>query len=132
MVFGLFYFVHNYILPGGRKIRRGPTWDCGYAKPTARMEYTGTAFAQPLVDFFSPFLRSIRKITRVKSNLFPKEANYSIETKDAGTGLFWDPIFKCLSKIFNKLHELQSGSLHFYILVMVIAILIMLIWGFAF
>ncbi len=103
MVFGLFYFVHNYILPGGRKIRRGPTWDCGYAKPTARMEYTGTAFAQPLVDFFSPFLRSIRKITRVKSNLFPKEANYSIETKDAGTGLFWDPIFKCLSKIFMLL-----------------------------
>lgn len=132
MVVGFIYFVHNYILPGGRKIKRGPTWDCGYAKPTARMEYTGTAFAQPLVDFFSPFLRSIRKLTRVTTNLFPKASEYSIETKDAGTRLFWDPIFKLFSKVFNKLHDLQSGSLHFYILVMVIAILAMLIWAFAF
>lgn len=132
MVVGFIYFVHNYILPGGRKIKRGPTWDCGYAKPTARMEYTGTAFAQPLVDFFSPFLKSTRKLSRVKTNLFPKDAEYSIETKDAGTSLFWDPIFKLFSKLFNKLHGLQSGSLHFYILVMVIAILAMLIWAFAF
>ena len=132
MVIGFIYFVHNYILPGGRKIRRGPTWDCGFAKPTARMEYTGTAFAQPLVDFFSPFLKSIRKLSRVTTNLFPKSSEYSIETKDAGTSLFWDPIFKLFSKLFNKLHGLQSGSLHFYILVMVIAILAMLIWAFAF
>jgi hypothetical protein len=132
MVIGFIYFVHNYILPGGRKIRRGPTWDCGFAKPTARMEYTGTAFAQPLVDFFSPFVKSIRKLSRVTTNLFPKSSEYSIETKDAGTSLFWDPIFKLFSKLFNKLHGLQSGSLHFYILVMVIAILAMLIWAFAF
>jgi formate hydrogenlyase subunit 3/multisubunit Na+/H+ antiporter MnhD subunit len=132
MIIGFIYFVHNYILPGGRKIRRGPTWDCGFAKPTARMEYTGTAFAQPLVDFFSPFLKSIRKLSRVTTNLFPKSSEYSIETKDAGTSLFWDPIFKLFSKLFNKLHGLQSGSLHFYILVMVIAILAMLIWAFAF
>lgn len=125
------YFAHNYLLPGGRKIRKGPTWDCGYAKPTARMEYTGTAFAQPLVDFFKPILKSIRKISRVNEELFPKDSSYSVETNDAGIVRFWEPIFKLFTRVFNKLHELQSGSLHFYILIMVVAILIMLIWGFA-
>ena len=36
--------------------RRAVTWDCGYAKPTARMQYTASSFAQPIVNFFKPLL----------------------------------------------------------------------------
>ena len=36
----------------GRKVRRSATWDCG-TPLNARNEYTGTAFAQPVVRVFS-------------------------------------------------------------------------------
>ena len=29
------------------------TWDCGYAQPTPRMQYTASSFAQPLTDLFA-------------------------------------------------------------------------------
>src|SRR5207248_1840506 len=33
------------------------TWDCGYATPTARMQYTSSSFAQMLVGIFAFALR---------------------------------------------------------------------------
>src|SRR5204863_144836 len=36
----------------GRAVRRAPTWSCGFEAPTARMQYTASSFAAPLLDLF--------------------------------------------------------------------------------
>ncbi len=39
---------------------RGPTWACGYARPTNRMQYTAASFAEMLVGLMSWVLRPVR------------------------------------------------------------------------
>lgn len=51
------------------------------------------------------------------------------EIPDGGIVCFWQPIFKLLAKVADKIHVLQSGSLHFYLLVLVLTLILML--GFA-
>ena len=50
-----------HIRPGA--IHRVPIWDCGFEKLTARMQYTGTAFAMPLRRIFG-YLFAIREQVR--------------------------------------------------------------------
>jgi len=108
-----------------------PTWDCGYAEPTARMEYTGTAFVQPVVDFFASLLHSVKKV-RMDQKLFPERAEITVETEDAADRTVWKPLFHFFGKAADRIHRLQSGYLHLYVLIMVLALLAMLIWGFYF
>ena len=112
----------------GRNVRTGGTWDCGFAVPTARMEYTGTAFAQPLIDLFDFVLRPLKKIALPKG-LFPADASFESEVPDGGERILWQPLFEGFARLAEKLHFLQSGYLHFYLLVVVVTLLIMLVVG---
>jgi hydrogenase-4 component B len=42
-------------------VQRGLTWDCGYAAPTARMQYTGGSFAVLAVGWFAWVLQPQRR-----------------------------------------------------------------------
>ncbi len=117
------------LLPRGKAERIAPTWDCGYAKPTARMEYTGTAFVQPLTDFFANLI-CLKKNEVKPDGLFPVHAEISVETEDAADKTVWHPLFRFFGRLSDKIHHLQSGYLHLYILIMVLALLFMLVWAF--
>jgi hydrogenase-4 component B len=51
---------------------RGLTWDCGYAAPTARMQYTSASFAGIAAGWFAGFLQPERKMRRPRGP-FPAE-----------------------------------------------------------
>lgn len=104
------------------------TWDCGYARPSAKMEYTATSFSRSIVDFFRFLLSPERKTVAVKE-IFPENASVEENVEDGGIVRFWQPIFSLFGKAADKIHILQSGSLHFYLLVLVITLLAMI--GFA-
>ena len=116
------------LLPRGKEHPRRPTWDCGYAEPTARMAWTGTAFSQPLADTFGAILRPRVHMRHVKG-LFPGDSAIAVETDDAGVARFWGPIFHVCARLFQRTHLLQNGSLHFYVLLMILAVAALLIWG---
>ncbi len=119
------------MLPRGAKTPVKPTWDCGYARPDARMEYTGTALAQPIMDYFAPLIKLSRK-RKKPDGLFPESASVELETDDmANTGL-WRPLRKLFWKAADAIHRLQSGYIHIYVLAMLVALMAMLIWGFLF
>ncbi len=126
----ILYGVRVYLLPRGTSRVLQGTWDCGFARPDARMEYTGTAFVQPLMNLFAGFLRPVKHLL-LPQGLFPKEGEVEITCKDGGEQMFWKPLVDWTVKIAIFTHRLQSGHLHLYILFMVIALLAMLIWGFA-
>jgi len=126
--FLLLLFIRFRLLPRGGEDRRSGTWDCGFAKPTARMEYTATAFSQPLVDFFRHILHPFRRLVK-PCGLFPAEASLSESVEDGGLRRLWNPLFGWIGKLAEKIHFLQSGYLHLYILIMALALIAMLVWG---
>ena len=93
------------------------------------MEYTGTAFVQPLCDLFRSLL-NWKKITVVPQGLFPEKAEIKVSSTDPAVGLFWRPVFKAVAAISGTVRRMQSGYLHLYILIMVGALILMLLWGF--
>jgi hypothetical protein len=92
------------------------------------MQYTGSAFVQPVVDFLKLILKPVYKVKNPEGN-FPKEGNYSVEIPDPGMRYLWDVLFAKINKLAEKVHKLQSGYLHFYILIMTLALIAMLLWG---
>ena len=75
-----------------RHDRTGITWDCGFAEPTARMQYTSSAFIQPLADLFNGILRQKKAIVK-DSSLFHEKASIAVETPDGGSRWLWNPLF---------------------------------------
>lgn len=105
------------------------TWDCGYAAPDARMQYTASAFIQPVADLFDGILRQKKQLENV-NELFPESASLEVTVPDGGSRWLWGPLFKAASFVSEKVKHLQSGLLHVYILMMLLAILLMLGWSF--
>lgn len=120
--------LRRFVCPRGNEKPRVPVWDCGYDAPTARMAYTATAFTQPLTDLFRPILRSRRHIQPFKGDpAAPTDAAIATETDDFALGGLWRPVFSRIARIFQRVHLLQNGSLHLYILIILIAVLALLV-----
>jgi len=131
LLYALFLLIVFIKLCRKKDMRSPGTWDCGYAQPTARMEYTGTAFVQPSADFFSSFLQPRKKVVKPQG-VFPEKASQEIEFEDFGMRFFWWKITSVIIKVSMKIHRLQSGFLHLYILLMVLALTAMLVWALIF
>lgn len=120
-------FIRRFLCPRGKDKPSVPVWDCGYEAPSARMAYTATAFTQPLVDLFRFILRSRRYIKHFKGDpATPMAGLIATETDDIAIGKFWKPIFSNIARLFQRVHLLQSGSLHLYILIILLAVLALL------
>lgn len=122
------WLFRRFLCPRGNTKPRQLTWDCGYEAPTARMAWTGTAFSQPLADTFKAVLRPRTHVKSTK-DLFPKEEAIATETDDIVLARGWNPVFHLSARAMQLFHLFQSGSLHFYVLVMILAIAALLIWG---
>lgn len=125
-------WLRTALCPRGREMPSRPTWDCGYHAPTARMAYTGTAFTQPLADLFHPVLKSRRHLIPFRGHpSAPADAALVTATDDRALSAFWRPLFTFFARLFQRAHLLQNGSLHLYILLIILAVVVMLFAAFA-
>ena len=122
--------LRRFACPRGSRKPRLPVWDCGYDAPTPRMAYTATAFTQPLVDLFRPLLRTRRHVLMFKGDpASPSDAAIVTETDDVAVGGLWRPLFHKFARLFQQAHLIQNGSLHLYILIILIAVLALLVFA---
>ena len=122
--------IRRFACPRGAEKPRLPVWDCGYDRPTARIAYTATAFTQPLVDLFRPLLRTRRHVLPFKGDpASPSDAAIATETDDLALGGLWRPLFTKVARLFQRVHLLQNGSLHLYILIILMAVLALLVFA---
>ena len=122
--------IRRFACPRGAEKPRLPVWDCGYDRPTARMAYTATAFTQPLVDFFRPLLRTRHHVIAFKGDpASPSDAAIATETDDLALGGLWRPVFTKIARLFQRAHLLQNGSLHLYILIILMAVLALMVFA---
>ncbi len=122
----LLAFLRSFLL-STRRVERSVTWDCGYAAPTARMQYTGSAFSQPVVDFATKALGTMRHIKR-PTGLFPTEASFDSKTPDIFTERMVRPVYDILGRLAKLTQSIQSGNTHLYILYIAAALLLTLLY----
>jgi len=112
-------------------LRRGPTWDCGYAAPTAHMQYTGGSFAGIPGGWFSWILLPVRKLRRPRG-LFPAQASLVEQLPDVVLARVLTPASALILRVSSAVRQLQHGHLQFYILYVVIglvAVAALVLWG---
>src|SRR5206468_12882283 len=103
-----------------------PTWDCGYAAPTARMQYTASSFAQIASAQLLPQALSPRIAEQRPAGLFPAGGEFRSNDADPLTRGWYEPFFTRWADRFVGLRWVQQGVLHaylFYILAVAVAAL---------
>jgi formate hydrogenlyase subunit 3/multisubunit Na+/H+ antiporter MnhD subunit len=115
------------LLLSGRKVREAGTWDCGYAKPTARMQYTASSFAQPIMDFFNVFHHG-QKHLKPPQGYFPVSAFFETETPDTSQEKVYRPAFAAVEHILSKFQVIQQGRIQLYVLYIVLTLVVLLVW----
>lgn len=121
------FFLRTRLL-SRRSVRQEVTWDCGYAFPTSRMQYTASSFASPIVKMFDMVLQT-RKNIQLPQGLFPEKADLHTHTDDIFIKRICAPAVSFISRLADGFHRLQPGRTHLYISYIVITILVLLIWN---
>lgn len=116
------------ILMRNSVVSKAGTWDCGYAQPTARIQYTGSSFSQMLVYLFSFILWPKTKQPN-KLDLFPMTASFKSTVPDTVLDRIVMPLFNAAGKYLPSLHIFQQGQTRFYVLYILIIVIILLIFG---
>jgi hydrogenase-4 component B len=115
-----------WMLTSRRVCAAAPTWGCGYAAPSARMQYTASSFAELLVDLFG---WALQPKTRQPAELalFPKSAAFARDVPDVVLDGGVLPSFRWLAWVFNRLRVLHQGNIQAYLLYMLLT-LAALLW----
>ncbi|MBN2809383.1 MAG: hydrogenase [Deltaproteobacteria bacterium] len=114
------------LLPKFALIKKVGTWDCGYANPQARMQYTASSFAQSLVGLFAWVLKPRTRGSLVQG-LLPEEQTLHTHVDEIVLDRVLLPEFRQVKKIFRWFYRFQQGQTHFYVLYIIVAVMIMML-----
>ncbi len=112
-----------------RGFRTGLTWDCGYAAPTSRMQYTGRSFGQWLGEKLLPRRLGPSVRRQEPRGLFPTIARFSASTPDPFHARLYAPAFSMWADRLSRLRWLQQGRIGVYLLYILIALVGLLGWS---
>jgi hypothetical protein len=108
------------------RVRRGPTWDCGYAAPAARMQVTASSFADGLLGLLRWALWMQLQGPRV-AGPFPKPASLHTHLPDPVLDRAVLPAASRLVRASVWLRWVQHGHVHAYVLYILCAVLVALL-----
>jgi formate hydrogenlyase subunit 3/multisubunit Na+/H+ antiporter MnhD subunit len=110
-----------------RSASAGPrpgTWDCGYARPTARMQYSASSFA----DGWGASVPGLRSRVRRIRALFPRSIGFHSSFQDpVGEGVV-APRTELLALRLLRYRGLQQGQLPMYLLYILITLVAVFLW----
>ena len=104
-----------------------PTWDCGYAAPSARMQYTASSFADGPVSGLRWVLLPRIHRGRVRG-LFPGPAHYESHVPDPVLDRAAAPALRLSARGLSLLRFVQGGHLPVYLLYVLFTLLTLLVW----
>jgi hydrogenase-4 component B len=103
------------------------TWGCGYAAPSASMQYTSSSFAEMLVGFFGWALRPRIHEPLVRGP-FPPPTRFRSEVPDTVLDRLVLPAVDRIVWVSTRIKRLQQGSVHAYLLYVLVALVVGLVW----
>jgi hydrogenase-4 component B len=95
-------------------VRRALTWDCGYATPTARMQYTSGSFAGLTSGWFAWLLQPERKLRRPRGPL-PQGASRMERIPETMLERVMTPAADAILRAAAVVRQLQHGRLQAYV-----------------
>ncbi len=116
---------------GGRtSARTYETWGCGQPTTTGRNEYTATGFSKPIRMWFSSIYRSHREIqtSYAGSPFFRERFVFDTQIEPIFEKYLYEPITWLALAASRILRVIQTGSIHLYLLYILITLVIALIY----
>ena len=109
-----------------RRVRQGGltralTWDCAYALPTARMQYTAGSFAGIITEWFAWVLRPERH-QQLPDVCFPSTARHAEHTPETVLEKIVEPAAVLVMRLSALVRRLQHGRLQAYLLYLLIGV----------
>ncbi len=104
------------------------TWDCGYGRPSSRMQYTGTSFGRSVVNLFSFVLLPLAGRVKIRES-FPEPVRFDASVPDTVLDRLVLPLFALANKILPKVYVFQQGQTYLYVLYVVIITALLFLIG---
>jgi hydrogenase-4 component B len=97
-------------------VRTAPTWTCGMS-PTARFDYTGTAFAKPLRLVFAAIYRPFREVTRKTAGTpyVLRQIHYAGKIVDITETHIYHRVARSVAATSQAIRARSTGRIHGYI-----------------
>jgi hydrogenase-4 component B len=112
------------------RIRREATWGCGRWSQTPRMQYTATAFAEPLRRVFAELYRPTEDLSievHPDSKYFIRGITYESRVRPLVDRLIYAPLVALVSRLSDAVRSVQAGSVHLYLAYLCAALLVLLL-----
>lgn len=118
------------VLIGGRLRKRVyKTWGCGLPV-TPRMEYTPTAFVQPIKRVFSTLYQPTVKLETEmleESRYFARRQRFEVRIEPIFQKYLYDPVVAVVSTTADRLRIIQPGSLQLYLAYIFVTLIVLLL-----
>src|SRR5262249_15748400 len=111
----------------GRIAEATLTWDCGYAAPSPRMQYTASSFAQMLVGLFSWALWPRTHQPQIHG-FFPGKKEFHSEVPDTVLDRALRPGANWLAWLASWSRIVQQGSIQAYLVYFFAVLVVLLFW----
>ena len=111
--------------PANTSARAAGTWDCGYARPTPRMQYSGSSFSQMVVELLGWVLWPRSSPPRI-TGVFGAGEAFESDVPDLVLDRGLHPAFRAGEWLAGRARVLQRGPIQVYLLY-VLGILILLL-----
>jgi formate hydrogenlyase subunit 3/multisubunit Na+/H+ antiporter MnhD subunit len=93
-------------------VEESETWGCGFSRPTARMQYTATSFAQAFLSGVGPRAFQPRGRLTPPRGVLPQAASIRFETSDPARSQLFDPVFRAIGDRASRLRRYQADRLN--------------------
>jgi NADH:ubiquinone oxidoreductase subunit 5 (subunit L)/multisubunit Na+/H+ antiporter MnhA subunit len=102
-----------------RQVRMAETWGCGYELPNARMQYTASSFAAPILSAFG-------RVSGVRE----ERSAHAFHTvpRDLVLDTWALPLWEAIRRAALRLRPLQQGRLSVYLIYVLAALLALLLY----
>ena len=100
---------------------RSLTWDCGFAAPSARMQYTAGSFAGTLTEWFAWILAPV-KHGHSPEEIFPKKSAWEEHTPDTVLERVVQPASGAVMRLAMAARHVQHGTVQAYLLYLLVGL----------
>jgi len=111
-----------------KNTRKMGTWDCGYASPTKKMQYSGSSISDTLVRLLRFMLLPKSHEPKVNGH-FPRKSNFKAGVPDIVLDRLVLPVFHRAAFYLPMVRVFQRGQTHLYVLYILVIVLVLFVIG---
>jgi len=105
-------------------LARSVTWDCGYARPTARMQYSAASFAATITEWFAWILRPVVHEVRPEGVLAVR-ASHAAHTPETVLERVVEPAGGVVMLVSTAVRRRQHGRVQSYLFYLLLGVAVL-------